>query len=106
MKSRSNILFQASINPERTTVGLFPGCEPQAHPPYSVFNFQELALCILQENWVKCLCGGISAAVCVRERERETLCVFVTLTLAHFSSQTPRGRLKSFIQTGMIRQNI
>lgn len=63
--------FQASTNPERTTAGLFLGCEPQAHPPYSVFNFQELALCILQENWVKCLCGGISAAVCKRDRERE-----------------------------------
>lgn len=86
------VSFQASTNPDRSSFGLFLESELQAHPPYLLFNFQELALCILQENWVKCWCGGISVCVWVweRERHREGDILCVTLTLFHFSSQTQR----------------
>lgn len=47
------VTFQPSSNPDSSSIGLFLERELQAHPPYLVFNFQELALRILQENWVK-----------------------------------------------------
>lgn len=106
----------ASTNPRQSQC-LFLPFELQAHLPYLVFNFQELAACALY--W-----GGESGSKCVRvsEFQRESdlregktgwegggrACVSpgpLVTTLLH--SQRQRGdRLKSFIQTGMIRQNI
>lgn len=31
--------FQASTNPDSSSIGVFLECELQAHPPYLVFNF-------------------------------------------------------------------